>query len=265
MPVQLLLHGQGVNVIGVHAKRVLDLDSDGVERPVYKHLQEAKQRTPPGGRHILRDHQRRADPVKQEEPVTRLNVGEWEGNCCDLHGLVVRHHSVCHLLEGARENGRGDSEHAGVDVLHNELLDPLKHQLRLCVGLLQYPQALAVNASNIHQTILVRCHTVRAVTIGVLNTCKGDSMQHAEKANKGLLELEDRVRSSTRILAKREEGRTRIEPLRPHVVHARGPIPETRIGLRCPKHRKEADKEDKAAPTTVVLEDAIVAVGAQCW
>mmetsp|Transcript_41827 Transcript_41827/g.124112 ORF Transcript_41827/g.124112 Transcript_41827/m.124112 type:complete len:206 (-) Transcript_41827:227-844(-) len=195
VPVHLPLHVAAIQVVGVPAEWILNLHGDEVQGPQDEDLDEDEDKVPGRGRHPLRCHQGRDEPVQEEEGVAGLGVGERERDVRDLHGVVKRNHAVGDLLERPGQDRRRDGEHARVDVLHDEALDPGEDELHLRRRALDDSQALLVQAAGVDDAQVEGLDVVGhlAIDVDLLQLRQGRGVQHAEEAHQRVLEGHDRA------------------------------------------------------------------------
>mmetsp|Transcript_84134 Transcript_84134/g.204047 ORF Transcript_84134/g.204047 Transcript_84134/m.204047 type:complete len:324 (+) Transcript_84134:466-1437(+) len=260
MPVQLLLHVAAIDVVGVRAEGVLDLPGYEVERPQDQHLEHHEDGRPhrrryPRGRDKWHD-----EPVHHEEALANLGVREWEGNVRYLHGVMEGDHAIPQLLERPRKHGRGYRQHARVDVLHEQALDPGEEQLHLRARALQAPEGLHVDALGVDEAEAeggdVLGHARSSHVYG-LQLGEGDGVQHADQPDEGVPELHDVLLWGGGVTAEGAERAASIKPVCPHLVSRGAPVPESIVGLRGPEDYEEAYQEAKAAPDLRLLQDAV--------
>mmetsp|Transcript_56204 Transcript_56204/g.130932 ORF Transcript_56204/g.130932 Transcript_56204/m.130932 type:complete len:377 (-) Transcript_56204:119-1249(-) len=251
--VELDLHEPCVDVVGISAKRLLNLDGNCIQRPIHEDLQEAEERAPPRPRDPLCNDERSDDPMQDEEVLTRLRVREWERHSRDLQRFMERDHAVREFLEGSRKQGWWYREHLGVDVVHYELLDPLEGQLWLGFADLDGSQTLAIKACRIQELIREGLNLLFCI-MALLDLSQCHSVQHAEEPHEDLLELPHPFLVSARVPAESDEAAACVKPLRSHQVHRGHTVPEACVGLRGPEHDQEAHKKDKPTPGDIVRQ-----------
>mmetsp|Transcript_103510 Transcript_103510/g.322462 ORF Transcript_103510/g.322462 Transcript_103510/m.322462 type:complete len:472 (-) Transcript_103510:6-1421(-) len=257
VPIQLQLHALCVDVVGIGSKRVLYFRRNRVQRPIDEDSDEAEEGAPPWFGDPLRDDERGDHPMNQQQALTGLCIGEREGDRGYLDRLVKSNHAVGNLLERSREDGRRNVHDTRLDVLHDQLLDPLEDKLHLRIGVPQCLEALGVQARRVHELVLEGRDLVVVDAARVLNVRQRHGVKHAEEPDERVLELQDLLLPHLAVLAEGDQGTASVEPLGPHLVGRGAPVPEAGVGLRSTKYNEEAHQKDKTAPARVVLQQCL--------
>mmetsp|Transcript_46425 Transcript_46425/g.135230 ORF Transcript_46425/g.135230 Transcript_46425/m.135230 type:complete len:365 (+) Transcript_46425:683-1777(+) len=234
LPVHHHLQLRGVDVVRVAAEGILDLPRDVVQAPEDEHLREGQGEGPPRLIDPLAQDEGGDQGVQDQQAVARLRIWEREGNGGKLERVVEMHQAGGELLEGPRENGRGDVHDACVDGLDDQLLDPLEDKLDLAIGGLEGPQASSVDALDVDELVLegrLDADLVGIVLARVLDLSQGQGVEHAEQADQSVLEYVDLLILSFGEFAEGGERARRVEPVGPHHMAGRAAIPKPGVGL----------------------------------
>eukprot|EP00414_Alexandrium_minutum_P006294 CAMPEP_0113836766 /NCGR_PEP_ID=MMETSP0328-20130328/9646_1 /TAXON_ID=39455 /ORGANISM="Alexandrium minutum" /LENGTH=170 /DNA_ID=CAMNT_0000805185 /DNA_START=69 /DNA_END=582 /DNA_ORIENTATION=- /assembly_acc=CAM_ASM_000350 len=169
--------------------------------------------------------------MDDEHDGDQLCVGEWEGNLLDLAHVVQVHDAPGELLEGARQERRGDLEDVAFGGVHDQPLDPLQKNLAAVIALPHEGQTVRLHALGLDD--------LEAVVVEVADLLEGRAVEHADEADEGVLEaFTSGLRSSARL---QKAKRLLVERLPADLVDQRSALPEARVRLAV----AEDDEETK--------------------
>mmetsp|Transcript_37207 Transcript_37207/g.86599 ORF Transcript_37207/g.86599 Transcript_37207/m.86599 type:complete len:378 (+) Transcript_37207:564-1697(+) len=258
VPVHLLLHVVTVYVILVISKGVLNLHCNEVQRPKDEDLNEHEDEGPGRRRHPLREHEGRQDVVQQQQAITVLRVGEREWHIGDLDRVVEGHHAIGDLLERPGQDRRRDAEHACLNVLHHEELNPREDQFHPCFGGPHCLEALLVNACRVQQFVRERLDiNLLPVVVQVLQIRKSRGMQHAKQPDQRVLEAHHHRLVSLGVRAERNECAASVKPLSAHGMCGSTAIPESAVCLGGAKDYEKPNEKGEPGPRLALPQDAV--------
>mmetsp|Transcript_44207 Transcript_44207/g.89295 ORF Transcript_44207/g.89295 Transcript_44207/m.89295 type:complete len:241 (-) Transcript_44207:310-1032(-) len=231
--VEIPLHLVERQIIGVVSKRLIYLHGYEDQAPNGEGQAEAPHTS--GGLRFykLTGDYRSGHPMDDEHDGDQLCVGEWEGNLLDLAHVVQVHDAPGELLEGARQERRGDLEDVAFGGVHDQPLDPLQKNLAAVIALPHEGQTVRLHALGLDD--------LEAVVVEVADLLEGRAVEHADEADEGVLEGLHLRLALFGAIAEGEEAADGVEPLPADLVDQRSALPEARVRLAV----AEDDEETK--------------------
>mmetsp|Transcript_105658 Transcript_105658/g.202927 ORF Transcript_105658/g.202927 Transcript_105658/m.202927 type:complete len:234 (+) Transcript_105658:688-1389(+) len=231
----------GIKIIGVLAKWIFEFNRNAIQAPKYKDLRPTKYESParlldPNGH-----YNRHCHPVQHQQKLSRLGIGKGKRHGSDGHRLVITDHAPSSLLKSPCQDRRRSSHHIVRNVLHNQLLYPMKDQLHLAMALLQRSQALRIQASQPDDLdCLVQGGLARSAT--AIQITQGSSVDDAEEPHQCMPELPNYPRFRGGAGREGSKAAGSIKPFSSHAVDGLATIPKAAIRLAGPEDHDKANQ-----------------------
>mmetsp|Transcript_13861 Transcript_13861/g.41372 ORF Transcript_13861/g.41372 Transcript_13861/m.41372 type:complete len:288 (+) Transcript_13861:754-1617(+) len=239
-PVEFPLHLAQRQVIVVLTERLVDLQGNVDQAPEREGHEEAHG---DGGNPRLDDlarPQRGHGPVYDQHDRDHLGVGEGERYVLDLACVVQVHDSSRELLEGSRQQRRGNLECVRRLVIHNQPLDPLQQDLTPVGAVHHELQALLVHTGIVDD--------LQRIVVEVADLLQGRTVEHARQADEGVLEGLHLFLELLCLVAEGKESAHGVEPFTADLVDQRSAFPKSRVRLIVAEHNKETQDRGVAGP-----------------